>query len=345
MTAKVAVVGAGVSGLSVALCLTDTLGSSAISVTVMADKFSTQGITSDKAGAVIYPHDGNYSGVTSPEYKEETRRWTSATLEWVRKLHVDHKDCGLEKKPGLKCYESERPLPWYKYLYPEFRVLSPEEIKTYNLPPRLKTVWKYDFFYVNTPKYMQYLTERFRENGGVLIQKKIHSLHELSDDYDVIINCTGLGARELVGDLSVYPVRGQMVEVEGPEVPAVSNKEAGNAYVAYIMPHSKRVFLGGTADQHNWSTACDAAQVADIYRKCVELCPQLEGRKVIGSWACLRPVREMVRLEVDKSFKSSLLIHNYGHGGAGFILSWGCAQDVTDIVRNNLHHRLTPSKL
>ena len=51
-----------------------------------------------------------------------------------------------------------------------------------------------------------------------MIQRKINNLSELSDDYDIIINCTGLGARELVGDLSVYPVRGQIIEVEGPEL-------------------------------------------------------------------------------------------------------------------------------
>ena len=342
MAVRIAVVGAGVSGLSVALCLADTLRSSAISVTVIADKFSTQGITSDKAGAVMYPFDSNYSGETTTNYKKDVQRWSVVTHEWMKKVYESAEDCGLEKKSAIKCYEGEPPLPWYKDLYPEFKVLSPEEIKSYDLPSRLKTVWKFNIFIVNPPKYLQCLTERFREKGGILIKKKIHNLHELSEPFDVIINCTGLGARELVGDLSVYPVRGQLVKVEGPQVPAIFE---GNAHVSYIIPRGGSIFLGGTADQHNWSTACDAAQVADIYRKCVELCPQLEGRKVIGSWACLRPARERVRLEVDKSFKSSLLIHNYGHGGSGFILSWGCATQVAQIVQQHLQQRLMSSKL
>ena len=60
----------------------------------------------------------------------------------------------------------------------------------------------------------------------------------------------------LVRDLSVYPVRGQMIEIEGPQVPVFNVED--NTQVAYIIPRGGRLFLGGTTDQHNWSTACDA---------------------------------------------------------------------------------------
>ena len=81
----------------------------------------------------------------------------------------------------------------------------------------------------------------------------------------------------------------------------------------------------------------DPSQTESIYRKCVELCPQLDGSKVIGGWACLRPARDTVRLEVDREFNGpSLLIHNYGHGGRGYSISWGCATEVTNIVQKHL---------
>ena len=167
-----------------------------------------------------------------------------------------------------------------------------------------------------------------------MIQRKIDSLQDIAEDYDIIINCTGLGARELVGDLNVYPVRGQILEVKGPNIQAAYyNVEPRYRHVAYVIPRNGRLFLGGTADKYNWSTEMDPAQTEAIYRKCVELCPQLEGSEVVGGWAALRPARDSVRLEVDREFKGpSLLIHNYGHGGVGFSTSWGCARDVVDLI-------------
>jgi D-amino-acid oxidase len=43
----------------------------------------------------------------------------------------------------------------------------------------------------------------------------------------------------------------------------------------------------------------------------------------------LRPVRPSVRLEAEALGGGRRLLHNYGHGGAGVTLSWGCALDVT----------------
>jgi D-amino-acid oxidase len=43
--------------------------------------------------------------------------------------------------------------------------------------------------------------------------------------------------------------------------------------------------------------------------------------------AGLRPYRLEVRLE-----REGRVIHNYGHGGAGYTLSRGCAEDVARLV-------------
>lgn len=55
---------------------------------------------------------------------------------------------------------------------------------------------------------------KFIHLGGKMERRKINALHELAEEgYDLIINCSGLGARELVADKTVTPIRGQVYKV------------------------------------------------------------------------------------------------------------------------------------
>jgi D-amino-acid oxidase len=46
----------------------------------------------------------------------------------------------------------------------------------------------------------------------------------------------------------------------------------------------------------------------------------------------LRPVSETVRLEREEVAPGKLVVHNYGHGGAGITLSWGCAREAAALA-------------
>ena len=46
----------------------------------------------------------------------------------------------------------------------------------------------------------------------------------------------------------------------------------------------------------------------------------------------LRPTRPQVRLEAVDLDGGRTLVHNYGHGGAGVTLSWGCAADAAALA-------------
>ena len=75
----------------------------------------------------------------------------------------------------------------------------------------------------------------------------------------------------------------------------------------------------------------DPKDTEEILRKVKLIAPQLKNIQIIGESVGLRPARESVRLEAEK-FDNRTVVHNYGHGGAGFTLGWGCAQDVVSIV-------------
>lgn len=339
---RVVVVGAGVIGLSVGLCLTKTLGNQ-VDVTVIADKFSQNGgITSNGAGAIFLPSGKNYTtSTTNAKFLEDTQRWAKDTHKWLMEVYQSsaRNDAGLTEIPFFICYNGKHQMPWLKDMFADFKSLSSSEVKAVCLPSRLQTVWSYKSFCIIPMKYLHWLTQKFRENGGLVAWQQIHSLDELKS-YDVIVNCTGLGARELVSDSTVYSVRGQMVEVRGPRIEqGIYNREPDLSHIAYLFPRNGRIVLGGTAQSHNWSTEVDAAMTDAIYQKCLELCPQLEGAEVVDEWACLRPVRDTVRLEME-SESSPVIIHNYGHGGQGYINSWGSALEVTGLVEKCLGEKI-----
>lgn len=341
---RVVIVGAGVIGLSVGLCLAKTLGNR-VDVTIIADKFSQNGgITSNGAGAIFLPSGINYTTTTTNnKFLNDSLRWAKDTLKWLMEVYQStaQKNAGLTEIPFFHCYNEKHQMPWMKDMFADFKTLSSSEVKAVHLPSRLQTVYSYKSFCIIPTKYLHWLTQKFKENGGLVVWQKIHSLDELKN-YDVIVNCTGLGARELVGDTAVYPVRGQMVEVRGPCITqGVYNREPDLSHVAYLVPRNGRIILGGTAQPRNWSTQTDAATSDAIYEKCLELCPQLEGAEVVDEWACLRPVRDTVRLEIE-SESSPVIIHNYGHGGQGYIISWGCALEVTGLVEKCLGGRIKP---
>ena len=60
---------------------------------------------------------------------------------------------------------------------------------------------------------MPHLLEKFRSKKGIVIVKRLESLEEIASDFNVIINCSGLGAKELVNDTSVHPIRGHIFRV------------------------------------------------------------------------------------------------------------------------------------
>lgn len=76
--------------------------------------------------------------------------------------------------------------------------------------------WKYGSFFTTILTecrlFLPWAMEKFRNNGGKIKEKEIYKLEELSD-YEIIVNCSGLGAKKLCKDHKLVPIRGQVVKV------------------------------------------------------------------------------------------------------------------------------------
>ena len=212
--------------------------------------------------------------------------------------------------------------PGWTDLLPDVRVLGADD-----LPAGFVAGWEYTAPAVNMPVYLEYLLRRYESLGGLVSAQTVTSL--ASVPAPIVVNCTGIGARTLVPDESVVPVRGQIVVVQNPGITEfyLDHGDDGADYV-YVFPHEDVVILGGTA-QTGASDLAPRPEVSErILRDCAAVFPSLRAARVVAERVGLRPVRPSVRLEGEPLPDGRVLWHNYGHGGAGVTLSWGCAAEL-----------------
>jgi D-amino-acid oxidase len=160
--------------------------------------------------------------------------------------------------------------------------------------------------------------------------RPVRSLIEATSE-GIVVNCTGLGARDLAGDPALRPVRGQHVVVENPGLEEFFMTEPfGPAWTSWV-PHGERVVLGGVAQEDDWDLKPRPADAARILEGCAALEPRLRDVRVLEHQVGLRPMRDEVRVQVEQ-LGPTRCVHNYGHGGTGVGLSWGCAREVVALI-------------
>lgn len=212
--------------------------------------------------------------------------------------------------------------PWWADAVDKFK-----KIDKAKLPNGYVDGYEVETIGIDTSVYLDYLIDWFKRSGGELVQREVRDIQETFEFSSLVVNCTGLGSRELFKDQSVFPVRGQVVRVKPKGFTEGVFDEEGRNKVAYVIPRTKDVVLGGTVQPNDWDLSPRAADRAEILRKAKELNPALAQVEILSEGVGLRPARPYVRLEAER-IGAKTVIHNYGHGGAGFTLSWGCAEEV-----------------
>ena len=303
------VVGAGVSGLSSAIRLLEK----GHEVIVLSDKFSPETV-SDVAAAIWYPF------LTAPADRAD--KWGIATYRELERLASDSPEAGVKMRDGREYLRGVSELPSWRDEISSFRVLDAGEI-----PEGYVYGWEFRAPVIEMPLYMPWLKEGVISLGGAFRQELVSDLSGV--DCDVVVNCVGLGARELCDDQEVRPVRGQVIFVK--QDPGVGHFDQQPETLAYTIPRSDVTVLGGTAQIDDWGAEIREEDNDLILSKVEAMWPDLDREKIIGGAVGLRPSRSEVRLE-EEILGDKRVIHNYGHGGAGVTLSWGCADEVSSLV-------------
>lgn len=177
---------------------------------------------------------------------------------------------------------------------------------------------------VEMPLYLAWLSERVLALGGTITRL---NLSELPSGGDLVVNCAGLGARLLGADSSVVPVSGQVVYVEQFGLDRWWLDSGTPEGPTYVIPRSHDVVVGGTDIEGDWSRTPSPDVAEGILARGARLVPGPAGARVLRHKVGLRPARPEVRLE-----REGRVVHCYGHGGSGVTLSWGCAEEVAELV-------------
>jgi D-amino-acid oxidase len=184
---------------------------------------------------------------------------------------------------------------------------------------------------MDTTIYLDYLANRFlKADGQITEDVRFEKLEDVDPKFDLVINCAGIGARELIRDTDIEPHRGQVAIV--PRIKDLSYAGVcDDAPLMYAIPRRNDCVFGGTNDLSD-DLVVDSATTARILAECSRALT-IEKPNVLAERVGLRPYRKSgVRVECAQLSDGHTVIHNYGHGGSGFTLSWGCAQTVHQLA-------------
>ena len=309
---NIGVVGAGISGLSTAY----TLARHGHQVTVMAKDFYPS-IVSNKAAAFWFPYN----------IRNDKR-----AIDWGIKSYTFFEEQSANEDTGISMIKIIKAVKvtsldetnWLDFMPKK----SVKELPTDQLPTNYLKGYEAIVPLIETQIFLPWLTAQVVKLGATIIEAEVNNFHLLLEKFDVVINCTALGARDLCNDKTVIPIRGQVVLLE-PNV--VDSIFIDNQSPTYIVPRKDATIIGGTYEENIFEANTVEETLNEILRKAIVISPELAGKKVIGNWAGLRPYRPEVRLE-----KEGNIIHNYGHGGSGYTLSFGCAEEVNKMVSESM---------
>ena len=349
------IIGAGVSGMTTALCLHER----GISSVLVAEKFMPH-ITSAVAGA-LWEWPPAVCGFHHDQISlERSKHWSMESFRRFQTITGDA-TAGVAIRPvnfyfrnridehefhKMKMDEIQAHVPGFRR--------DPGLIAEHGVCQEIGLVDAYRHLapMVDTDLYMAWLRARLQECGTQIIERSISGdleQHEqrLRQEFgaDVIVNCAGLGARTLASE-PMFPLRGAVIRLinDGSRMPVLTEAHCvshdnvtSDQEIVFIVPRGKnRIVLGAIAEADQWSTDIDLHNhepIQRMYQRCLEMLPVLRHAEIDAVEpvrAGLRPFRKNnVRLD---QIAGTSIVHNYGHGGAGVTFSWGCGGEVAERV-------------
>jgi D-amino-acid oxidase len=336
---RITVLGAGVIGLTSAR----RLAAAGHSVRVIADRSGVES-TSGAAGAIWLPY------LAQPV--DRVAAWGRASYNWLSDLAASEPEAGVVGRRWLYvATDDDEALPFEEAL-PEEAGL--EYVPASELPAEAHLLageaarppagaWRFLAPVVHPPRHLAWLAKGSSGGFDLEIQPgRVASLDALPGE--LVVNCAGPRAGALVDDPELTPTLGQVVVAATMPAPFGWADERWPDRVFYGFPRDGDAILGGCSvpgtildptGERPWERPGRpepreelSRQIAERWRRAGASLPSslVSSLRVQAGW---RPVRSEVRVE-----REGRVIHNYGHGGAGYTLAYGCAASVVELARS-----------
>lgn len=313
------IIGAGVIGLTTGVRLAER------GLRVLIYKSHDSNRTSSyAAGAIFDPY--------MAEHRDRKLRdaWALATRQEFERLHAEPEPWA-RLLGGVEASRRSMTPPEWALELPGYQPCA-----NVDLPPGFASGWRYRTPLIEMPRFIEWLETRLSALKAKIEYRRLTDLRSGFDEADIVVNCTGIGAGRLVPDDEVRPIRGQLVAVPNPGIHEFFVEHVPDPYIGdttYVLPHDDVLLLGGSAELGTSDLTWDHDVERAILSRCRDAFPALAGLKPIEELRRIgiRPHRPTVRLD-HEDFGDRHIVHNYGHGGSGVSLSWGCADEVAKIV-------------
>ncbi len=281
MKNRVAIVGAGVSGLTCGVLFAERGFRTAIFA-----KETGQQTTSAAAAALWFPYDAEPA---------------DAVIAWALATYKTLIDLSSDARTGVSMIElcqfsraCEVQIPAWAIPLGAHRLSSSAVVTAVCAAPNrpqadccgFKSGFALKVPLMDTTIYLDYLASRFRAAGGsISANVRFEKPEDVGDAFDLVIDCAGMG----------------------------------------------NCVFGGTNEISD-ERDIDPTATSRIVDECSRAL-KIEKPDVLSERVGLRPFRKSgVRLERGCLRDGRTVVHNYGHGGSGFTLSWGCANAVLELA-------------
>ncbi len=371
-TERISIIGSGVSGLSCALVL-QSLGFQVTVYTKTNSGPSNPLEVSSFPSASIIPHSVQHPDLINL-FKD--------SLAFFDYLY-ENKFKGITTHRHFELFAHKEPIPEYVYEMSRHNILDSQDEGFIKSEIEVQTGWEYECFFADWPLYFPELLSRFEQNGGSLIFKEITPENFDDINSEVVINCSEFGSLWLF-ETEINPIiyRGHLLLAKGAPLlkddagktvsynftPGVDYycTSKGLLQDVYTYPRKDGWILGGSRqpgsiDEHgNWKGENSANPTEQIDERSfpqqilslnqsiisnsfgIDLDLYKERELRIG-YRFMGNGQEKLRLESEEKY-NRLIIHNYGHGGAGVTISWGCALRAAFILLEKLGYEQLPKE-
>src|SRR6267378_5272487 len=247
MPKSVAIVGAGVSGVTCGVVFAER----GFRTAIFAQRIG-QRTTSGAAAALWFPYDAEPADKVIP--------WALATYKVLVDLTKNPRSGVSMIELRQYCRTGEIEIPdWAKPFVISTEVEKSLTVFSSGVALRVPLM--------DTTIYLDYLASRFQKAGGAInTNVRFEKLEDVDPKFDLVVNCAGIGARELVHDADLEPHRGQVAIV--PRIKDLPYAVVcDDAPLMYAIPRLNDCVFGGTNELSD-DLAADSATTTRIVAEC-----------------------------------------------------------------------------